>query len=71
MATSLLVFIVVYFFVFGAGTFYILRLMNKAPGARAPMTTAEGPLRTSGITPGAADRPRRRARRMKGELSHV
>ncbi len=28
VATSLLAFIVVYFFVFGAGTFYILRMMN-------------------------------------------
>ena len=32
MATSLLVFIVVYFLVFGAGVFYVLRLMGKAPG---------------------------------------
>ena len=49
VATSLLAFIVVYFFVFGAGTFYILRLMNRAPGADDG--NAEGPTRTAGITP--------------------
>ena len=53
VATSLLVFIVVYFFIFGAGTFYILRLMAKAPGDKGPDATAEGPLRSSGITPAA------------------
>ncbi|HKL70435.1 cytochrome ubiquinol oxidase subunit I [Salibaculum sp.] len=53
VATSLLVFIVVYFFIFGAGTFYILRLMTKAPGDTGPDPTTEGPLRTSGITPAA------------------
>ena len=31
VATSLIAFIVVYFAVFGAGTFYLLRLMSKAP----------------------------------------
>merc|ERR1712147_291347 len=31
VAASLIAFIVVYFFVFGAGTFYILRLMNRLP----------------------------------------
>ena len=53
VATSLLIFIVVYFFIFGAGTFYILRLMAKAPGDKGPDATAEGPLRSSGITPAA------------------
>ena len=51
VATSLLVFIVVYFFIFGAGTVYILRLMGKAPGAGGEDPTARGPLRSSGITP--------------------
>jgi cytochrome d ubiquinol oxidase subunit I len=49
VGASLMAFIVVYFFVFGAGTFYILRLMgqrpDKGPGA------VEGPTRTAGITP--------------------
>ena len=50
VAASLTAFIIVYFFVFGAGTFYILRLMNKGPAA-APPLASEGPNRTSGITP--------------------
>ncbi|MBX2836288.1 MAG: cytochrome ubiquinol oxidase subunit I [Gammaproteobacteria bacterium] len=36
VAASLIAFIVVYFFVFGAGTFYLLRMMNKLPGTKAP-----------------------------------
>ncbi len=50
VGSSLLAFIVVYFFVFGAGTFYILRLMSKQPGAVA-VEDADGPIRTAGITP--------------------
>jgi len=51
VVTSLLIFIVVYFFVFGAGTFYLLRLMGKAPDDKHGDPTTEGPLRTAGITP--------------------
>jgi cytochrome d ubiquinol oxidase subunit I len=53
VASSLLAFIVVYFLVFGAGVFYILRLMNDAPHRREPGIAAEepGPIRTAGITP--------------------
>ncbi len=51
VGTSLLVFIVVYFFIFGAGTYYILRLMNGAPGETGPRIEEEGPLRSAGITP--------------------
>lgn len=50
VATSLLAFIVVYFFVFGAGTYYLLRLMN----AFVPQKDADfsdGPTRAAGITP--------------------
>lgn len=52
VGASLLAFIIVYFFVFGAGVFYILRLMGHAPqyGERG-VGAAEGPIRTSGITP--------------------
>ncbi len=53
VATSLLVFIVVYFIVFGAGTFYLLRLMGKTPEAGESVDDL-GPIRTSGITPGPA-----------------
>lgn len=51
VATSLIAFIVVYFFVFGAGTFYILRLMARLPRDPTP-ELSEGPIRTQGITPG-------------------
>lgn len=52
VAASLLVFIVVYFIVFGAGVFYILRLMNKPPTASEQGPSMEpGPIRSSGITP--------------------
>lgn len=50
VATSLVAFIVVYFFVFGAGTFYILRMMNKLP-ATPKLGLRDGPIRTAGITP--------------------
>jgi len=50
VATSLIAFIIVYFLIFGAGTFYILRLMARLP--RDPMGDLdEGPIRTAGITP--------------------
>ncbi|RYH04578.1 cytochrome ubiquinol oxidase subunit I [Salipiger sp. IMCC34102] len=50
VASSLIAFIVVYFFVFGAGTFYILRLMNKVP-LQPDSLEDQGPIRTAGITP--------------------
>ncbi|MBU2983649.1 cytochrome ubiquinol oxidase subunit I [Lentibacter algarum] len=50
VAASLIAFIVVYFFVFGAGTFYILRMMNKRP-ATPNVGLNDGPIRTAGITP--------------------
>ncbi len=53
VGASLLAFIIVYFFVFGAGVFYILRLMKKPPkfGEKGVGAADEGPIRTSGITP--------------------
>ncbi len=56
VAASLIAFIVVYFFVFGAGTFYILRLMSKAPGAATP-GLKDGPTRSAGITPALQIKP--------------
>ena len=50
VAASLIAFIVVYFFVFGAGTFYLLRMMNK-PAGTLYYGLKDGPIRTSGITP--------------------
>lgn len=50
IGASLLAFIIVYFFVFGAGTYYILRLMG-AGIVEAKEELQQGPLRASGITP--------------------
>ncbi len=50
VAASLIGFIVVYFFVFGAGVFYILRLMSKPP-SQQKIRLREGPIRTAGNTP--------------------
>jgi cytochrome bd ubiquinol oxidase subunit I len=53
VATSLVAFIIVYFFVFGAGVFYILRLCGKSPDSVDP-ETERGPSHAAGITPGPA-----------------
>jgi len=50
VATSLVAFIIVYFFIFGAGTFYVLRLMNRPPVVSDP-DLHDGPTRAAGITP--------------------
>jgi cytochrome d ubiquinol oxidase subunit I len=54
VATSLIAFIIVYFAVFGAGVFYILRLMSKAPVPHETDALEAGPLRASGIAPAPA-----------------
>ena len=53
VATSLVAFIIVYFFVFGAGVFYILRLCGKSPDHVAP-EIEHGPSHAAGINPGPA-----------------
>ena len=61
IATSLLAFVLVYFVLFGAGIFYVLRLMSEppVPGEREPSHT---PRRAAGITPAAAlDQPSQRS----------
>ena len=55
---SLTAFVIVYFAVFGAGAFYLLRLMSHAPKADEPGLEA-APLRTAGITPAPAVEPDR------------
>jgi cytochrome d ubiquinol oxidase subunit I len=50
VATSFVAFIVVYFFVFGAGMFYILRLCGKSPDSVDP--EMHGPSHAAGINPG-------------------
>ncbi len=52
VGASLVAFIIVYFFVFGAGAFYILRLMAKPPAA-PNHSLDDGPIRTAGIAPGS------------------
>lgn len=54
VAASLIAFIVTYFFVFGAGVLYILKLMAKAPEPGESAEPAQGPVRTAGITPAPA-----------------
>lgn len=53
VATSLVAFIIVYFLVFGAGTFYILRLMKRLPEVPEDGLN-EGPLRTMTALPSLA-----------------
>ncbi|MBR0558162.1 cytochrome ubiquinol oxidase subunit I [Ciceribacter sp. L1K23] len=52
VGSSLVAFILVYFLVFGAGTFYILRLMARLPRDPEP-DLGLGPIRASGTTPAA------------------
>jgi len=54
VGASLLAFIVVYFLVFGAGTFYLLRLMAKPPDLSEPDIEKGVPTRAAGITPAPA-----------------
>jgi cytochrome d ubiquinol oxidase subunit I len=51
VAISLLAFIVVYFIVFGAGVYYILRLMSHSPHRGEQGPERGQPVRAAGITP--------------------
>ena len=53
VASSLVAFIVVYFIVFGAGIFYVLKLMGQAPQEAEP-EPAPMPSHAAGITPAPA-----------------
>ena len=53
VAASLIAFVIVYFAVFGFGTWYILRLMAKPPEAHES-TPLNAPIRSAGTTPAAA-----------------
>ena len=50
VGASLIAFIIVYFIVFGAGVFYILRLASRTPEGEEP-ALHDGPTRAAGITP--------------------
>ena len=54
VGASLVAFVIVYFAVFGFGTWYILKLMGKGVQLHEPRIDEEGPIRTAGITPGPA-----------------
>ncbi|TQS70958.1 cytochrome ubiquinol oxidase subunit I [Rhodobacteraceae bacterium] len=54
VGTSLIAFICVYFAVFGAGTFYLIKLMARPPVLLEDHELDKGPIRTAGITPGPA-----------------
>ena len=55
VGASLIAFVVVYFAVFGLGTWYILRLMNAVPKTHEQgLEGDDRPIRTAGITPGPA-----------------
>ena len=60
VAASLIAFVIVYFAVFGIGTWYILRLMATSPhsGEEGVISQERAPLRTAGITPGPSQQPR-------------
>ena len=66
VGASLVAFVIIYFAVFGAGTFYILRLMGHEPTQGEPdiSDTVQGPIRTAGITP-APEEARRRPEAMQ------
>ena len=52
VGASLAAFAIVYFAVFGAGAFYLLRLMRKAPEAAPPEFASGHPMHASGLMPG-------------------
>jgi cytochrome d ubiquinol oxidase subunit I len=52
VGASLVAFVIVYFAVFGIGTWYILRLMAKGPQPHEPAIDEDAPIRTAGFVPG-------------------
>jgi cytochrome d ubiquinol oxidase subunit I len=59
VATSLALFIVVYCIVFGAGTWYLLKLFARPPLPHQAGVESEPPIRTAGITPAPSVAPDR------------
>lgn len=51
VAGSLTAFVIVYTFIFGSGTFYLLRLMRKPPFEAPAEPAQQGPIRTAEKTP--------------------
>ena len=59
LATSLALFVVVYFVVFGAGIWYLFRLFGHPPEPHEEGPRGHEAMRTAGITPAAAVAPDR------------
>jgi cytochrome d ubiquinol oxidase subunit I len=59
VAASLTAFVIVYFAVFGVGTWFILQLMGHAPHPGETGVPQGGPTRTAGITPAPGQDPAR------------
>ena len=58
VATSLIAYAIIYFIVFGAGVFYMLRLMKKPPAlGEDGIDREDGPIRTAGVTPAMQTSP--------------
>src|SRR5580692_1014138 len=57
VASSVAAFVIVYFAVFGAGIFYLVRMVAKPPQLSEPEPEAGVPMRSAGITPAAALAP--------------
>ncbi|MCB5412320.1 cytochrome ubiquinol oxidase subunit I [Pseudogemmobacter faecipullorum] len=54
VGASLTAFVIVYFIVFGAGVYYLFRLMAQAPVTTDSHELDRAPMRAAGITPGPA-----------------
>ena len=54
VGASLVAFVVVYFFAFGAGTYYIVKLMSHSPHRGEEGPRRDQPMRAAGITPAPA-----------------
>lgn len=54
VAASLVAFVIVYFALFGAGTFYIVRLMRKPPEYSESELPPDEPVRAAGVMPAPA-----------------
>ena len=52
VGSSLIAFVIVYFALFGSGTFYLLRLMNQPAHGHEGGLAPEQPIRAGGIMPG-------------------
>jgi len=57
VGASLIAFVLVYFAVFGFGTWYILKLMAKGAHRGEDHIDVDAPIRTAGIMPGPAQHP--------------